>query len=155
MDMQIESPIVYKDFDKNEIISEESILDKPFLVIDAITDYQWSIGDEEDVIANMKCNKAIGHSPVGEITAWFCPDISISDGPYVYTGLPGVILKVEAQNTVITAKEVQSSIGNDDVLFKKPNKGKKIKRAAFEKLKAKKIKQVGEAGTLNVNVRVN
>jgi GLPGLI family protein len=68
--------------------------------------------------------------------------------------LPGVILKAEAQNVVITATEVQS-FSDSDVMFKKPNKGQKIKRIAFEKLKAKKMKQVGEPGTLNVNVKVN
>lgn len=84
---------VRKDFVKNEysIILYNSIkrrhLAEPF-----ITD--WDITDRTDTINNTLCYIAATSHGGREYTAWFAPDIPISDGPYVFSRLPGLILKV-------------------------------------------------------------
>lgn len=42
----------------------------------------------------MKVQKATTNYGGRTWTAWFAPDIQIQDGPYVFSGLPGLILKI-------------------------------------------------------------
>lgn len=101
----------------------------------------------------MKCYKATCERVMGNITAWFCPDIPVKDGPYLFSGLPGLILKLEMQNSVITAIDYQTF--NDNVLvINKPNKGKKVKRKDFDNLMAKKIKEIGSPGVMDIKVKI-
>ncbi len=57
-------------------------------------DLIWDIGDKQDTIAGLSCYNA--HVTYGgrKYTAWFSPDIPISDGPYVFGGLPGLIVQI-------------------------------------------------------------
>lgn len=55
----------------------------------------WEISTEVSDFNNYKVQKAT-MSFGGRIwTAWFAPEIKISDGPYKFLGLPGLILKLE------------------------------------------------------------
>lgn len=54
-------------------------------------DWQWKITNEQEQILGYTTYKA--QSASKGIIAWFCPDIPISAGPYLYNGLPGLILK--------------------------------------------------------------
>lgn len=55
----------------------------------------WEISTEVSDFNNYKVQKAT-MSFAGRIwTAWFAPEIKISDGPYKFLGLPGLILKLE------------------------------------------------------------
>lgn len=153
MDLTIATPAVYKNFNKKELISEEYIIDKKFLVSSDISNYSWSITKDEDVILNKRCFKATCESIHGLVIAWFCPDIPICDGPYIYSGLPGLILKLEVQNSVITATSINLTDSNDFVI-NKPNKGKKVKRDKYEELLATKLKESGAPGTIDVKVKL-
>ena len=50
-------------------------------------------------IKNYVCNKATVKLEGREYTAWYTSEIPISDGPYKFWGLPGLILKIaDTQN---------------------------------------------------------
>src|SRR5699024_10246393 len=58
-------------------------------------EYTWSITDDTETILDYKVIKAyLDDKDMGKVYAWFAPDIPISSGPYRYTGLPGLILKL-------------------------------------------------------------
>ncbi len=54
----------------------------------------WTISPETDTLLGLKCRKASTEYGGREYTAWFTSEIPISDGPYTFQGLPGLILKV-------------------------------------------------------------
>lgn len=155
MDMFIADPKVYKNKNKNELISEDFILDKKFLVVDTIYNYNWQITNEADSIIGFKCYKASCMVPMGIATAWFCPEIPINDGPLQYGGLPGLILKLEVQNNVITAIGLQQT-SDTQFNIEKPEKGKKIKREKFDELMAQKMRQmdIPKDGSSSVKVKI-
>ncbi|TDX84786.1 GLPGLI family protein [Epilithonimonas xixisoli] len=55
----------------------------------------WEISTETSDFNNYKIQKATMNFGGRKWTAWFAPDIKISDGPYKFFGLPGLILKLE------------------------------------------------------------
>lgn len=54
----------------------------------------WKIGSEHDTIVGYACTKATTSYGGREYEAWFAPEIPISDGPYIFGGLPGLIIKL-------------------------------------------------------------
>lgn len=55
----------------------------------------WKIEDEYKEILGFKCQKAGITYSGRDFVAWFAEEIPLQDGPYVFNGLPGLILQVE------------------------------------------------------------
>lgn len=55
----------------------------------------WDISNQISDFNNYKVQKATMTFGGRTWTAWFAPEIKISDGPYKFLGLPGLILKLE------------------------------------------------------------
>ena len=55
----------------------------------------WDISSQTSDFNNYKVQKATMKFGGRTWTAWFAPEIKISDGPYKFLGLPGLILKLE------------------------------------------------------------
>lgn len=75
------------------------------------------------------------------ITAWYAPEIPISQGPGNYWGLPGLILEVSDGKTTILCSKVVMNI-KDKVKIKEPKKGEKVTQAEFEEIMAKKVQEM-------------
>jgi GLPGLI family protein len=54
----------------------------------------WQLTTIQDTIAGMRCYQATTCYGGRNYVAWYNPDIPISDGPYVFAGLPGLIVKI-------------------------------------------------------------
>ena len=55
---------------------------------------QWSIQNDTLTVCGYKCQKAVCHFRGRNFEAWFAPDIPVSQGPWKFGGLPGLILKL-------------------------------------------------------------
>lgn len=62
---------------------------------DTFPKLNWELVEGTDTIASYACQKAKLNFRGRNYTAWFSPDIPINDGPWKFSGLPGLILKVE------------------------------------------------------------
>jgi GLPGLI family protein len=54
----------------------------------------WKITSESKQVEGYSCQKASTHYRGRNYIAWFDPEIPISDGPYQFNGLPGLIISV-------------------------------------------------------------
>lgn len=57
-------------------------------------DFDWEILPDTLTIASYLCQKAKVNYGGRVWYAWFCPDIPLSDGPYTFSGLPGLIFQI-------------------------------------------------------------
>jgi GLPGLI family protein len=73
-------------------------------------------------------------------TAWFTPQIPVSNGPGTFQGLPGLILELQDGNTTLLCTKIE--INPEKFEIKIPDTGKEIKRVDFEKLQKKKQEQM-------------
>lgn len=55
----------------------------------------WKLHPEFIAVLNYKAQKATADFGGRKWTAWFTKDIPIQDGPYKFSGLPGLIVKIE------------------------------------------------------------
>lgn len=76
---------------------------------------KWNLISDTKIISGYKCLKAIGKYRNKEITAWYTNEIAISEGPYTFKGLPGLILEVyDSKNyfhfTMVGLKNIKKPI---------------------------------------------
>jgi Protein of unknown function (Porph_ging). len=145
------SNTVYKNQNQQEVISQEYIMDRKFLITEPLLNFNWVLSNEEKLINNFKCKKAVDKT--GNATAWYCPSIPISDGPYIFGGLPGLIIELSYMNKTVTALDV-TQIKDDEVKIKKPTDGKAVTREEFNTIQQKKMKEMG-AQSQGVNVKID
>ncbi|UUC46807.1 GLPGLI family protein [Flavobacterium cerinum] len=77
------------------------------------------------------------------ITAWYTPDIPVSQGPESYWGLPGLILEVNDGRTVIVCSKVVMN-SKDKVEIKASKNGKVVKQKEYDEIVVKKMEEMRE-----------
>jgi len=71
------------------------------------------------------------------ITAWYTPQIPVNQGPKEYWGLPGLILEVSFDKTMLLATKIILN-PKDKKPLKTPDKGKVVTQAEYDKNSSKK-----------------
>lgn len=89
-------PILIKNYpQKGECTFQEMITSKEnYRYIDKGVRLNWNLCSGEKKIQEYVCKKATCTYRGREYTAWYCPDIALSEGPYVFKELPGLILEI-------------------------------------------------------------
>lgn len=77
------------------------------------------------------------------ITAWYCPEIPINQGPDKYWGLPGLILEVNDGTTVLLCSKIILN-SKDKVEIKASSKGKEVSQQEYDEIVKKKIEEMKE-----------
>ncbi len=155
--------VLYKNISAKNYTNKKEVSGKRFLIEDALTDVAWEITSETKKIGNYTCYKALktrkeAHKSFiitdGEkeetkkivditTTAWYTPEIPVSNGPGMYWGLPGLILEIQEGKQTIACTELVLN-PKDKIVIKKPKKGKKISQAKFDELMIEKTKEMME-----------
>lgn len=86
--------LIHKSFEKSEITVYDNLFFDNYKYIEPISMFKWKIGTETKIILGFNCQKATVSFSGRNFTAWFTEEIPISDGPYVFHGLPGLILQI-------------------------------------------------------------
>lgn len=87
-------PTVYKDFDKEEVWVTNSILLDHYLYQDSDIPIAWNVTEEVKEISQYTVQKATTSFGGRDFEAWFTLEVPIVDGPYVFGGLPGLIIEL-------------------------------------------------------------
>ncbi len=77
------------------------------------------------------------------ITAWYCPEIPINQGPENYWGLPGLILEVNDGKTIILCSKIVMN-SKDKVEIIPPTKGKEVTQKEYDEIIKKKMEEMRE-----------
>ncbi len=77
------------------------------------------------------------------VTAWYTPQIPVSNGPGEYWGLPGLILEINSGKTTILCSEIVIN-PSDKIEISAPTKGKEITRKKYNKTIKKKMEEMRE-----------
>lgn len=75
------------------------------------------------------------------ITAWFTPDIPISQGPGPYWGLPGLILEVNDGRTAILCTQIVLNTA-DTKPIEAPGRGKVVSQQEYNEIRADKLEEM-------------
>lgn len=101
---------------------------------------KWNITPEKEKIGIYQSQKATTEFGARKWTAWFTSEIPIQDGPYKFSGLPGLIVKIEddGQNyswILEGNKKINQNIKINKLNYLEAQMGeaKKISKEVFEK----------------------
>ncbi|WP_035091931.1 GLPGLI family protein [Aquimarina macrocephali] len=159
------SNILYKNIKEKRFARKQDMMGKLFLVKDNLEKLDWKLEDETKKIGNYTCYKATAKrmgqriqnmristnddndevtEPEEEeitITAWYTPEIPVSNGPGNYWGLPGLILEInDGDQSILCAKIVLNP--KKKVNISEPTKGKEVTEEKFEQIVEKKMKEM-------------
>ncbi len=77
------------------------------------------------------------------VTAWYTPQIPVSQGPGDYWGLPGLILEVSSGRTTILCSKIVINPEEKEEI-KVPSKGKEVTKQEYNDIMKKKIEEMQE-----------
>ncbi len=75
------------------------------------------------------------------VTAWYTPQIPVNQGPGDYWGLPGLILEVNADKTIILCSKIVINPDEKEDI-KAPKKGKEVTKTEYNTIVKEKIQEM-------------
>lgn len=78
-----------------------------------------------------------------EVVAWYTMQIPVNQGPGEYWGLPGLILELNADKTILLCSKIILNPTEKDNI-KRPSKGKEITRVEYDEIVKKKTLEMRE-----------
>lgn len=149
----------YKNVKSNTFIQVQEFYGKQFLVKDTLLDIKWVITKESKKIGNYLSFKATASIPKEdldwynfswgdvqnsnegsikdqefvEVVAWYTPQIPVSMGPSEFWGLPGLILEVNMNNTVMLCSKITLN-PKDKNKIETPKKGKMLRKKEYKEI---------------------
>jgi len=90
-----DSKEIFKNYPSGKITVTDRIANSDYLYEEDRINFQWQIESETREILSYTCQKAVTDFRGRHYEAWFAPDLPINDGPWKFSGLPGLILTVE------------------------------------------------------------
>lgn len=116
---------IYKNQPKmGKYICNEEVA-QSFRFEDKLPQIAWSIGNETKNVLGYNCQKAVGKLYGREWTVWFTMEIPVSEGPWLLTGLPGLVLEALDAESIFRFTAIE--IGQDKQSSVEPNAKKFIK----------------------------
>ncbi len=85
---------IFKNYPTGKITTTDRILTDDYQYEETKDLFHWEILDKTDSIAGYHCQKALTEFAGRKYEAWFTTEIPISEGPYKFNGLPGLIVKI-------------------------------------------------------------
>lgn len=124
---------------EGSFFGKESFMGKDIDFTGETKNMNWVVVDEQKEINGYPCKKA--HLKGNEkVYVWFSPAIPVNGGPYIFHGLPGLVLESDSYFESINANTIAYQ-GNDEFLSKLAEVKEKInydKSISIEEVFAKK-----------------
>ena len=88
-----------------------------------------------------KLDEIVVTAEIETITAWYSPQIPVSHGPAEYGGLPGLILELTNDRTVMLCTKVVMN-PEKRIVISEPTKGEFVTKVEFENIVEVKVKEM-------------
>ena len=178
---------VYKDIATQKSLQSTEFMGKKFLISNDQNKIKWVMEKEQKMIGNYLCFKATAQVPKPKtmtsvwrkaekendsikdsanyetqeeysmVTAWYTPQIPVSHGPAEFGGLPGLILELTTDRTVMLCTRVVMN-PEKRIQISEPTKGEFVSRTEFENIvevKTKEMRDMWRGGGRSKSIRKN
>lgn len=91
--------VIFTNYQTGQVKVLQEISDKDYVYVEPATMDTWEIGEETKEFMGYTVQKAMIDFAGRHYEAWFTMEVPISDGPYLFRGLPGLIVEIyDTQN---------------------------------------------------------
>lgn len=142
---------LYKNIKSQYYVKQSDLLGKVFLIQDSLKTNPWKLQNETKNIGTYTCFKATlerevnsdldGSKEMQTVTAWYTPQIPVSNGPEEFQGLPGLILELNYDSQTILCSKISIN-PSKQIVIKQPTSGKAVTEAEFDAIMTKKMKEM-------------
>lgn len=100
-----------KDFESNVLSHYQTIFMDHYIYKEEIPVFEWALTDSIEEVCGHPCKTATTTFRGRNWTAWYCEEIPVNNGPAKFSGLPGLILKIQDDRNehIIEAMQVRKS----------------------------------------------
>lgn len=85
---------IFKNLPNNKTTVTEQVLKNHYRYEEPLKGFKWVIKDGSKIVSGYNCQKATTNYGGRDYIAWFTNEIPISEGPYKFNGLPGLIIQI-------------------------------------------------------------
>ena len=143
---------LYKNIKEQRYVKQSDLLGKVFLIQDSLNTNAWKLQSETKNIGTYSCFKATlerevdsgmddGSKEMQTVTAWYTPQIPVSNGPEEFQGLPGLILEISYDSQTILCSKVLLN-PTKQISIKEPRTGTAVTQNEFDDIMTKKMKEM-------------
>ncbi|MGW1454783.1 GLPGLI family protein [Salegentibacter agarivorans] len=127
---------IFKRQNSAKVSFTEKIVKDNYRYVQDIDDLNWEILPETKEVAGFVAQKAKASFSGRNYTAWFTTEIPISEGPYKFRGLPGLILEISDDKDYYTFKLNGFKELNDEISMEfDPENYLEVSRERFLQIK--------------------
>ena len=165
------SGTLFKNIKDQLFTNQQETFGKQFIIKDQLQPIEWELHGETKNIGDYTCYKATYSKQIEAssvmtfsssddedkdedskvssemktitVTAWYTPQIPVSNGPESYQGLPGLILEINDGDLTILCSKI--TINPDKKIeVSEPKKGKQVSQMEYYEIMKKKMKEMSE-----------
>ncbi len=135
----------YRNYPTGKMTVTDFIGSEDLIYEDEMHAQEWEIGDSVKTILDYNCQKATCNFRGRAYEAWFAPDIPVSEGPWMFSGLPGLIMEVyDTRKHYVFQITGLQQVENEPIVFSEPleekAKYKKTSRIEFLRMNMRYLK---------------
>lgn len=127
------SSTLYKDFENKKVIVQDRLRNL-YQYEEINPDLRWEIKKETRIIIGYKCQKAVLNFRGRNYSAWYALDIPKNNGPYIFGGLPGLILEIEDEQKEFLFTAIAINNIPQEVYYKEERGMFKVSRDKFREV---------------------
>lgn len=128
----------FKDLKSDSIWTVSTLVYNHFLYSEPVVP-QWKLEDETKIMYDYRVQKSTTYFAGRKYTAWFAPEIPIPDGPYLFKGLPGLIVDLVDEEEHYHFRLLSIQPLEKPKIWHFPEEVKSTSKEEFRKLKDKQI----------------
>lgn len=146
---------LYKNTKEQRYVRQSDLFGKLFLIEDKLKQTDWKLHSDTKNIGTYTCYKATMEKELDgfeldeaetskettTVTAWYTPQIPVSNGPDEFQGLPGLILELSYDSQTILCSKVTLNPKNKTTI-KPPTNGKSVSQLEFDAIMTKKMNEM-------------
>jgi len=133
----------YVNQDDGTITETMDFMGRTFIIRGDQPTYAWKLSKDQSEFLGYTVQKATAELDSSTVEAWFTPEIPVSAGPGLFSGLPGMILVVSVDDgrLVYSATNVHLADLEEGVITT-PEEGRSVSREEYERIVTEKMEEI-------------
>lgn len=119
IDENLSDIFIFKDYTLDFLYQNEELFNAKFFVKDSLSKFSWKLESETKEILGYKCNLATTIFRGRKYSAFYTSKINISDGPWKFYGLPGLILSISSDDSIIQYEANKIEFNSNEIIDSK------------------------------------